>query len=127
MKCSLGLIKPKSNSTQERSLIERVWSQLSEDEVLSFKRCWPGEERQEVKDELQKYEPQLEDEIPANFTIVKFVPQEVDFVVYAPPAVIADQRRKPQQYESIPQPFKKDRRLKHWVEQEEWKTKEVNP
>eukprot|EP00356_Strombidium_inclinatum_P005887 CAMPEP_0170501052 /NCGR_PEP_ID=MMETSP0208-20121228/36999_1 /TAXON_ID=197538 /ORGANISM="Strombidium inclinatum, Strain S3" /LENGTH=77 /DNA_ID=CAMNT_0010779379 /DNA_START=275 /DNA_END=505 /DNA_ORIENTATION=+ len=62
-----------------------------------------------AKTDMNTYEPQYEDAIPANFIACVFIPTQIDQTVYAPPNVVADSRRKPQQYESITQPFKKDR------------------
>ena len=70
-----------------------------------------------------------EHQIPRNFAVVEFTPIEVDHLICAPPSVVADSRRKPQQYESLTQPFKKDRRFVHRVDDatNEWVTSEVNP
>ena len=80
----------------------------------------PGDRKQQLadKDELLQYEPQMieENQIPSNLCLVEFIPDKVDHLLLAPPAVIADQRRKPQQYESLAQPFKKDRRFYHTIE-----------
>jgi len=34
--------------------------------------------------------------IPSNFSLVKFIPHDIDHFMFALPPVIADQRRKPQ-------------------------------
>eukprot|EP00347_Sterkiella_histriomuscorum_P023278 403335260 len=110
------------------NVLKTIWNRLSDEEHLVYKRPMPGQDKQDIKDELLQYEPQCEDEIPSNFKIIIFTPFEIDHFMFAPPAVIADQRRKPQQYESLAQPFKKDRRFKHLVEvdnDKQWITKEL--
>ncbi|CDW78218.1 UNKNOWN [Stylonychia lemnae] len=113
--------------TANRFLVEQVWNQLSDEERLVYKRPLPGLDKQEIKDELQHYEPQIEDLIPRNFKVVKLICHDFDHFMMAPPPVIADQRRKPQQYESLAQPFKKDRRFRHQFDEQtkEWFTKEL--
>ena len=51
--------------------------------------------------------------MPQNFMVLKFSPYLVDHLLMAKPEVVADSRRKPQQYESLAQPFKKSRRFVH--------------
>ena len=71
---------------------------------MALKAPQPGEIKTLTKtDELNDYEPQMIDEhqIPANFCVLEFSPIKIDHLLMAPPAVIADQRRKPQQYESL--------------------------
>ena len=83
---------------------------------MALKSAKPGEVKQAAKtDELNSYDPQMieEHQIPSNLCLLEFLPVKVDHLLMAPPAVIADQRRKPQQYESLAQPFKKDRRFVH--------------
>ena len=76
-----------------------------------------------------KYEPQIENFIPLNFLVAHFIPFYIDQFVFAQPSVIADSRRKPKEYESLAQPFKKDRRFEHTFSEEDqsWKVSEVNP
>lgn len=78
---------------------------------------------------MQQYEPQVVGNEQAfdNFMPVHFQALKVDHLIMAPPQVVADSRRKPQQYESLAQPFKKDRRFIHTQGESGWETSEVNP
>jgi hypothetical protein len=127
LKSTVNVLEFKTGNEESKEIVQKIWGQQSEDELLSFKRPWPGTEKVEIKDELQKYEPQVEDEIPDNFKIIQFIPLSVDHYMYAPPPVIADARRKPQEYESLAQPFKKDRRFMHTFDDNNWNIKEINP
>ena len=124
MKCSISVLE---RNESDEGRIKAVWNKLNEEELLVYKRALPGQEKKKTQDELQNYEPQVEDEIPSNFKVVKFTPLQVDEFKYAPPPVIADQRRKFHEYESLAQPFKRDRRFLHVLNVQDWVTTEVNP
>ena len=68
-----------------------------------------------------------EHQIPGNFVVAGFDIVSVDHTISKKEEVVADSRRKPQQYESLAQPFKKDRRFRHSRAGDAWVTTEVNP
>ena len=86
----------------ETEAAESIWKTLTDDVKMSYRSAVPGQKKKDTTaDELNQYEAQVEDKIPSNFLVVELTPLKVDHTVYAPPAVVADQRRKPQQYESL--------------------------
>ncbi|TNV75737.1 hypothetical protein FGO68_gene13588 [Halteria grandinella] len=132
LRCKVNLWNNKSitsSNSQLQTAFKSIWTSLNDDELLSFKRACPGDEKKKSGDELLQYEPQVEDQIPSNFVVVELIPERIDHFLMAPPPVVADQRRKPQQYESLAQPFKKDRRFLHTINEEgtQWNTVEINP
>ncbi len=134
--CDTKTITPGSNPA-DNSKVLAIWKLHSDEEQLRFKAPISGLPKAQLSsDALQQYEPQVieEHQIPSNFTVVTFTPIEVDHLLVAPPSVVADSRRKPQQYESLTQPFKKDRRFIHVLNNasdsdttKQWTTTEVNP
>ncbi len=106
-----------------------MWRTLPDEQQLAFKSAQPGLPKAAQSDALQQYEPQALDldKTLSNFALVTFTPHRVDHLIMAPPQVVADSRRKPQQYESLAQPFKRDRRFLHEWTDGAWTTVEVNP
>lgn len=138
----------RKDGASDSAILLDIWNAQCDDDKMSYRAAISGQVKSTVQklqsaidakdgkgagvtDELNQYEPQQEDAVPRNFLAIELLPFQVDHTVYAPPAVIADQRRKPQQYESIAQPFKKDRRFLHVLQgdvgQQEWLTTEINP
>ncbi len=74
---------------------------MNDDELLLYKRPQPGLPLKKAEDELLQYEPQVESGIPDTFVVLELRPTHIDHLMMAPPPVVADQRRKPQQYESL--------------------------
>ena len=108
------------DQVQLRDLCKLIWKKLTDDQQLEFKSRKPEEKislhqmlEQKKEDVLNDYEPQFVDGIPDNFRIVKLCPVKIDHLLTAPPQVVADNRRKPQNYESLTTPFKKNRRFLH--------------
>ena len=75
----------------------------TDDQKIAYRAAISGTVKNLVNknDIATSYEPQMDDHIPENFLVLELSPAKVDQTILAPPAVIADQRRKPQQYESL--------------------------
>ncbi len=131
MLCSSIVISRDSKDLPEalNGVFEKVWEQQSDDDKMTYRAALSGNPKSmAAKTDMNSYEPEQEDAVPANFMACVFIPERIDQTIYAPPNVVADSRRKPQQYESIAQPFKKDRRFLFTVkESAEWEIKEINP
>lgn len=95
--CRANVIDPKKDEQSSQKVL-KFWQMHTDDLQLSFKAAMPGQPKVLNNDTLQQYEPQVieEHQIPANFTVVELTPIEVDHLLVAPPAVVADSRRKPQ-------------------------------
>ena len=76
--------------SNQKSNFFKIWQSLNDDELITFKRAMPGEEKKRSQDELLQYEPQVESGIPLNFKLIEFLPVRVDHLLLAPPPVVAD-------------------------------------
>lgn len=52
MKCKVEVLDSKDANEENRALVAQIWGALTDEDYLVYKRALPGEDKQEIKDEL---------------------------------------------------------------------------
>ncbi len=112
--------------------IKECWESLNNEEKLNYEAITPETIKidllkENVKDDLSKFEAQEELLTNDNFSVVYLIPFEVDYVIYPMPQVIANSRKP--NFESLYKPPKKTRRFYYIYNflNNKWLVKELNP
>jgi len=118
------------NSIYNEDILNTKWKQLTNEDKLKYEVVEPGTIKFDDKknnDDLSKYEAQEEMLYSKNFSVVYFIPLDIDYVIYPPPQVVANSRKP--QFESLYKPAKKVKRFYHHLDLEscKWIVKELNP
>jgi hypothetical protein len=113
-------------------LVKESWESLNSEEKLDFEVITPETMKIDIfherqKEDLVKFEAQEELLANDNFTLVYFVPFEVDYMIFPLPQVVANSRKP--NFESLYKPPKKTRRFYYILNflNRRWLIKELNP
>lgn len=117
---------------KDEKRIKEFWESLNNEEKLIYEAITPETIKtdllkENVKDDLSKFEAQEELLPNDNFTLLHLIPFEVDYVIYPMPQVVANSRKP--NFESLYKPPKKTRRFYYIYNflNNKWLVKELNP
>jgi hypothetical protein len=92
-----------------RNGLGATWNLLNNEDKLDYEGVHPDTIKQDVKlSDVDKFEPQEEQNCSRNFAAVFFIPVEVEHFIYPMPQVVANSRKP--NFESLYKPHKKLRK-----------------
>ena len=118
-----------SLSLDKQNKLNKYWKLLTNEDKLKYESLQPGTLKSEnlKEDDLTRYEAQEEIQYNPNFSMIHFIPLDIDYTKFPAPQVVANSRKP--EFESIYKPTKKTKRSYYKLDLNsyKWIVKELNP